>query len=122
MRIVRPTLALAAALLATGCGFKVAPAPQPTLRSTAQEVFWQRLTHLCGRAFAGRMVEVAAKEQRTSPMSRFMSSSFASVHAVDEPGERSVTRVLVGLVAAVVAARLLGAAVEPFVELAVAAA
>lgn len=59
MRIVRPTLALAAALLATGCGFKVAPAPQPTLRSTAQEVFWQRLTHLCGGAFAGRMVEGA---------------------------------------------------------------
>ncbi|HEU4559277.1 MAG TPA: hypothetical protein VFS20_15580 [Longimicrobium sp.] len=57
MRIIRPMTGLAAALLLSACGFSVGAVPQTRLRSTAQEVFWQRLTHLCGRAYEGRMVE-----------------------------------------------------------------
>jgi hypothetical protein len=52
----RSTLLLAAVALA-GCGFAIAPAPRPALRSTEQEAFWRRLGGLCGRAFAGRMAE-----------------------------------------------------------------
>lgn len=54
---VRPLIGLAAALALAACGFGVRNAPQPAMLSVAQQVFWQRLTQLCGRAYAGRMVE-----------------------------------------------------------------
>ena len=57
MPIVRLAFGLAAALVVAACGFRMGSVPQTPLRSTAQEVFWQRLTHLCGQAYAGRMVE-----------------------------------------------------------------
>lgn len=57
MPAIRPILGPAAALLLSACWFSTGPPPQSALRSTAQEVFWQRLTHLCGSAYEGQMVE-----------------------------------------------------------------
>jgi hypothetical protein len=57
VRNARPLIGLAAALALAACGFGVKNAPRPAMLSVAQQVFWQRLTQLCGRAYAGRMVE-----------------------------------------------------------------
>jgi hypothetical protein len=57
VRIARPLIGLAAALALAACGFGVKNGPRPAMLSVAQQVFWQRLTQLCGRAYAGRMVE-----------------------------------------------------------------
>jgi hypothetical protein len=55
VRTVRPVIGLAAALALAACG--VGSAPRPAMLSVAQQVFWQRLMQLCGRAYEGRMVE-----------------------------------------------------------------
>ncbi|HSU15071.1 hypothetical protein [Longimicrobium sp.] len=55
----RSAAALLFSATLAGCWFGVGPPPQQALRSTVQEVFWRRLTQLCGRAFEGRMAEGA---------------------------------------------------------------
>lgn len=45
------------ALVLALAGCHVGPPPNPAVRSTDQEAFWQRLTRLCGRRFTGRMAE-----------------------------------------------------------------
>lgn len=57
MRIARPLIGLAAALTLAGCRVGAGNAPEPEILSVSQQVFWQRLAQLCGRAYAGRMVE-----------------------------------------------------------------
>jgi len=57
VRIARPLIGLAAALVFAACGVGVRNAPEPGMLSVSQQVFWQRLMQLCGRAYAGRMVE-----------------------------------------------------------------
>jgi hypothetical protein len=57
VRRIRPILATAAVLALAGCGFSLGPPPAPGMRPDAQEGFWERLTRLCGSAYAGRMVE-----------------------------------------------------------------
>jgi len=52
---IRRTAGLALLLALAGC--HVGPPPNPAVRSTDQEAFWQRLTRLCGQRFDGRMVE-----------------------------------------------------------------
>ncbi|HEX6748654.1 MAG TPA: hypothetical protein VF092_15255 [Longimicrobium sp.] len=53
----RRLFAAALPLLLGGCLFSVGPPPRSSLRSTEQEVFWRRLSQLCGRTFEGRMAE-----------------------------------------------------------------
>ncbi len=57
MRTFRPLTSLAAALTLAACRVGVGNAPRPAMLSVAQQVFWQRLTQLCGRAYEGRMIE-----------------------------------------------------------------
>lgn len=57
MRSIHPLARLSAALMLSACGFSVGSAPRANLRSTDQEIFWRRLTQLCGSTYAGRMVE-----------------------------------------------------------------
>lgn len=57
MRYAAPLAGLCAALIVSACGFSFGAAPEANLRSTNQEVFWRRLTQLCGRSYPGRMTE-----------------------------------------------------------------